>query len=303
MIALAGLFANNLLPILAVAAIGFLLQRFQPIDTRTLSRLVLYVCVPALTFDLIADTQIALADIARMVAFAATVTGLMAIASFLLGKALRLDALSLSGLVLASAFMNSGNYGLSLNRLALGEQGLAWASLFYVTSSALINSLGIYVARAGREGAGQALAGVLRVPSIYAISLALLVRVQGWSLPLPVARPIEILAAAAIPLMLLQLGMQLAHLTRPKRWAPVASAVGLRLLASPALACALTPGFGLTGIARQAGILEAAMPTALLSSVIATEFDVDVSLVGGAILFSTLLSPFTLTPLLSLLTG
>jgi len=43
------------------------------------------------------------------------------------------------------------------------------------------------------------------------------------------------------------------------------------------------------------------MPTALLSSIIATEFDTDADFVGSAVLLTTLLSPLTLTPLLMVL--
>jgi len=61
--------------------------------------------------------------------------------------------------------------------------------------------------------------------------------------------------------------------------------------------------FGLSLAARQAGILEAAMPTAVLNTVIALEFGIDPAFVAGAVLVSTLLSPLTVTPLIALLGG
>jgi predicted permease len=44
---LISIFANNILPILAVAVIGFLLARFLRLDVNTLARITLYAFMPA----------------------------------------------------------------------------------------------------------------------------------------------------------------------------------------------------------------------------------------------------------------
>jgi predicted permease len=59
--------------------------------------------------------------------------------------------------------------------------------------------------------------------------------------------------------------------------------------------------FGLQGMAYNAGVLEASMPTAVLSTILATEYDVEPAFVTTAVFSSTLLSPLTLTPLLWIL--
>jgi len=63
----------------------------------------------------------------------------------------------------------------------------------------------------------------------------------------------------------------------------------------------LAPRFGLHGSARQAAIFESSMPTAVLASIFAAEYDVEPSLVASVVLLTTVLSPFTLTPLLAAL--
>jgi hypothetical protein len=55
---------------------------------------------------------------------------------------------------------------------------------------------------------------------------------------------------------------------------------------------------GLQGVTRQVAIVEAAMPTAVMASVLATEFDGDAELVSSVVLISTLLSLITLPILL-----
>jgi predicted permease len=76
---------------------------------------------------------------------------------------------------------------------------------------------------------------------------------------------------------------------------------GLRLIAAPALAFALSIPFGLSGAARQAGISEAAMPTAVVITVLATEYNVEPSFVTMTVFLSTILSPLTVTPILAIL--
>ena len=77
----------------------------------------------------------------------------------------------------------------------------------------------------------------------------------------------------------------------------------LRLLAGPLIAIGIALALGLGGPAWKAGILEAAMPSAVLTIVLATEYDVEPALVTTGVTMTTLLSPLTLTPLLAFLGG
>jgi predicted permease len=83
------------------------------------------------------------------------------------------------------------------------------------------------------------------------------------------------LSDAAIPIMLLVLGMQLERAVMPKHPAAVGAAVVLSLVVAPAIAFGLSAILGLTGAARQAAIIEASMPAAVITTVLALEFDLD----------------------------
>jgi predicted permease len=240
-------------------------------------------------------------EIVHMVILAAAVMGVIGLLSLAAARLARLGPRSTAALILASTFMNAGNYGLSLNLFAFGAAGLALASLFFLTSSVLTNSLGVYVASAGRLPPLAALKGLLKVPSLYAVPAALMVRSAGWAIPVPIQRPLDLLSQATVPSLLLLLGIQIASSGIPRERGPLLMAAGFRLILSPAVAWVLASALGLSLAARQAGIIEAAMPTAVLSTVIALEFDAHPEFVTGAVLATTLLSPLTITPLLLLL--
>jgi len=299
--ALAQLFAATILPVLIVAGVGFALQRALNVDPAPLSRVAFYVALPALLFQLLVSSDIHPVQLGQMMLLATAVIGSMSALGFLFTRALRLPGRLAAAFILSVTFMNAGNYGLSVSKFAFGDAGLAWASVFYVTSSMLANAAGVYIATIGRSSPLRAAAGLLKVPALYAIPLALLVRGIGLQLPAFAARSIELLAAAAIPLMLLMLGMQLSLAGIPQRRALVGLSASLRLIASPLLAWLLFPVFSLPSLAGSIAVLESAMPSAVLNSIIAAEFDTEPGFVAGAVLVSTILSPLTLTPILALL--
>jgi predicted permease len=101
--------------------------------------------------------------------------------------------------------------------------------------------------------------------------------------------------------MILVLGMQLERATAPERPAVVWTAVLLSLLATPLVSLGLTSLLGLTGTARQAGVVLSSMPVAVVTTILAVEFDVAPTFVTNAVFISTLLSPLTLTPLIAFL--
>jgi hypothetical protein len=73
------------------------------------------------------------------------------------------------------------------------------------------------------------------------------------------------------------------------------AACGVRLVAGPALAFILIPLVGLGGFQGAAGILQASMPSAVLTAIIAVENDVAPMFVTTVVFATTVLSLITLT--------
>ncbi len=58
---------------------------------------------------------------------------------------------------------------------------------------------------------------------------------------------------------------------------------------------------GLSGPSYQAAVLQTSMPAAVVTTVLAVEYDLDTPLVTGTVVLTTLLSPLTLTPIIAYL--
>jgi predicted permease len=173
--------------------------------------------------------------------------------------------------------------------------------VFFITSAVLTFTAGVFVASLGRSSLKETLAGMLRVPAIWAVVVAIVLVRTGSQLPVPLARTVELLSQASIPVFLVVLGMQLRGKGIAGPWGPLALGTGARLVGGAVVGLALVAVMELEGAARQAGILQAAMPSAVITIVLATEYDVEPAFVTSVVVATTLLSPLTLTPLLAFL--
>ncbi|HIJ68742.1 MAG TPA: AEC family transporter [Deltaproteobacteria bacterium] len=298
---LLAIFVQNILPIFIVACIGFLIVRYLEADVRTLSRVTIYVLTPCLLFDVLVTSDVSADEFGRLTLLAlGTILGIGLIA-WLAARALRLDRVMTSAFMVVVMFANGGNYGLPLTLFVFGQEALARATIYFVVSIVLTYTIGIFLASSGRRSLGEALLSVLRIPSIYASAAAIVVIFTGVATPSLLMRPIKLLGDAAIPVMILVLGMQLERAVKPARLRLVGLAVGLRLIVSALLGLLLAQFLGLGGAARQAGVLQSAMPVAVVTTILAVEFEVEPAFVTSVVFLSTILSPLTLTPLIALL--
>jgi predicted permease len=298
---LLALFANNILPILLVSATGFLVGKHLNVDPRSVSQVAFYILTPCLVFNLLITNHFSATDVLKMSGFTIVSILCLGLLTWTAGYFFHFERRLLSAVLITTMFGNAGNFGLSLTLFAFGQEALAYASLYFVISAVLTYTIGSIVASLGSAGLLQSLRSLLKVPVAYAALLAVLFNYSGIQMPTFLERSISLLGNAAIPVLMVLLGIQLSR----SRWDGHAVALSLtsfmRLAASPLLALGLSLVFGLTGVARQAGILEAAMPAAVGSTLLATEYDAEPSFVTSVVFVSTLLSPLTLTPLLAFL--
>lgn len=299
--ALLATFANNLLPILLLSGAGLLLGKALSIDNRALGRVVFYVFSPILVFNLLLHVELRSDQILGTMAYSFLVSAAGGLLALGFGKLMRLERPVLMALILTVAFANTGNYGLPLVSFAFGSEALAFASLYFVTTSILFNTAGVLIASLGHMDLKAAVLGLFRVPAVYAVVLAAVLNRYDVSLPLSLARTVDLAAGGSIPLMIVLLGVELSRVRWSHSARPIALSVGLRLLAGPAIGLLLAIPFGLQGAARLGSVTQSAMPAAVTNTVLAAEYGLDTSLVTAMVFLGTLLSPLTLTPLIVLL--
>jgi predicted permease len=209
------LFALHLLPVFLIAGAGWLFAWRTRVDPRGITQLAFAVLAPVFVFDVIYRSTMGTGEFLRTVGFASCLLLGLGALTALAGRVLGWSRPLTAAAMLVVMVPNTGNFGLSANLFAFGEAGLPHASLFFAVSSILTFTSGVFVASLGRMPVGTALAGLLRVPAVWAVFAAFALRGAALRLPLPVERAVELLGGACVPVFLVILGMQLRVASGP----------------------------------------------------------------------------------------
>lgn len=263
-------------PVFVVVWLGYLFAGRRSFPVEEMTDLIIYVTAACLVFDSLANApRFELQTIrAPLSALGLALGGLLVAA---LGRLLvpALRSLSFGAVALPIAFINSGNLGLPLARLSLGEEGFQVMLLFFVVFSALHGSLGVALAK-GRGG----LSAALRLPIVYAALAGILVNQHPVELPNFLAVPIHLLGQTVIPMMLLALGARMRTLRaeRSNRTAialPTLTVVllpFLRLAGGLMIAVLLNELLGNEGLIARITLLAGALPPAVMNFAVVEKF-------------------------------
>jgi predicted permease len=298
---LLSIFVSDLLPVFAIAAVGFLLARLAGVQVQAASRVTFHALAPALVFDVLVTSTVGGGQFVRMTLFYILVAGTAGLIASVVAIPLRLNRQMMSAFLLVVVCSNTGNYALPVTLLAFGREALAFASAYFIASSIFSYTGGVLLAASGRRSVREAISGVAKVPAVYGAAAAAVALIAGIEIPRSVMAPIGMLSDAALPMMILVLGMQLERATMPDRPGVVAMAVFVSLVLTPLAGLGLAHLVGLSGPAFQAGVLQASMPTAVITTILAVEFDVLPDFVTSVVFVSTLLSPLTVTLMIAYL--
>jgi predicted permease len=299
--ALPVIFYNNIVPVFIAIGLGYTLERRLKIEIKSVSRTIFYALTPCLVFSSLVKSTVSSGEFWHIASFEILITLFVALVAWGVARALRFDRAMESAFLLATIFVNAGNYGLSVNQLAFGDEALARAIIYFAVSSLLINTIGVYLASRGKAKTSEALLSVFKMPVVYAVMLAVTVKLVNLDVTgSPVFKAVEMVGKGAVPLMLLLLGMQLAKSSVAQGLRTAGLAALIRLAVTPAIAFSLANLLSLTGPTLQACVVEASMPTAVTTAVLAIEFDARPEFVTSVIFLSTLASPFTLAPIIAL---
>ena len=308
---LLGIFATAILPIITIAAVGFVLGRRRDVDADPLNTVTVYVLVPALVFHSLATTALSGGALLGITVGVFAFVAIMTVLAEGVGRGLGETEPLLGSLVLVSIFSNAGNLGIPVSEFAFGETGRATAVVYIVGQSVAMYTLGVYLAARGdgedwREGVKT----VFMIPLVYVVVAALLFRWAGIVPPDNSAamETVRLVGDSAIPVMLLILGIELAHTDYGSALQRIAPGVVLKMAVAPvvALGIALLVGFEDATVAR-VFVLESAMPAAVTTLILTGEFsapgeELDAEEYAGTTIFvTTLLSIPILTLLIAVL--
>lgn len=194
---------------------------------------------------------------------------------------------------LCASYLNANNIGIPIAIYMLGDGAYAAPILLLQLMVFMPVALGLLdVGSSGRVSLPRLLRTTFTNPLIVGSLLGLLVAVLGVELPPIVLEPLSSLGHAAVPIILISLGISMAgqRVLEPGTGRrAVAVATLLKLVAMPAVAYLVGRfGFGLDGHALYAVTVLAALPTAQNVFVYAQQYRVAEVLARDAVFVTTI---------------
>lgn len=266
-------------------------------DADLLNTIVVYITLPSFIFDAIYSYRQPLPmsiAIVPILGFA-MILAVLGVA-YVAGRAMKLDRPTLGGLIIASGFGNTGFLGYPVVQAAFSDRiALVTASLYDELAMALpLYTVGALIVAgfAGERVDRSQMLRVLKLPALLAIPVALVLR--PLPLPEPVLATVRYLSAGTIPLVMISLGLSLSARSLKGFAVPAIVVCVLKMGVLPLVTYYALAGAGVSGTMLRAGVLESAMPSAVMTCVVASKFGGNDRFVAATIFLTTLLSVATI---------
>ncbi len=295
---------NVFLSLGVIAGIGSVLRYIFPeIDIesfrRSINKLVLYIILPSLIFNIVYNTKIGAEFFQIPVVAIGGISAALSLAAFLFAF-IKIDKKTKGALILASAFSNVTYLGLPVLQGIFSDipEKIAVVSVLYEVSTTpflltIGASIALYYGNKTNLKLKDMAKRVFQLPPLWALAISIILNILNIPLPDFVLQTTKLLAATTSGLMILSLGMALKF----KRIHNIKNIVivgAIQLFFIPVVAFFIGKFIGMQQPFFEASVIEAAMPTQLLTLVIADEFDLDTEILAMTIFVLTVSSVLTI---------
>lgn len=303
-----------MLPIFTLVLIGFWLDKTFHLDVKTLSKFMFYVVLPSFIFTNVFTTEFPPASITIIISMI-----IFSVFGFIIATAVskwrRYGPGMKQSCRNALMFNNTGNLGVALILLIFSHDpfvidgatpyladAMVVQIVIFIFQSIAMNTVGLYQAGRGRLSARDTLRVMLRMPMIYFLVAALLVRFIGWDAQEWFIWPImELSGKSLLPIAMVSIGAQLSqtkiHWFDKDVW--IVSILKMTVLPVFSLvmiytANAVAPGT-FTAVTALVFLIYCAIPTAVNTALFAIEFGNNADYATQIVMNTTALSAVSLT--------
>lgn len=290
--------------IILIISLGLIAKKARLLsgdDAKTLNKLIVNFTLPAFIFNAVSGSLVTL-QILKIAILAVGVTLICAGLAFFVGRFLALSPRTYSAFILASMVGNTGYLGFPLTQAIFGQGELSNAVLYDLVGTVImVFTLGVFIAKKLGESTsqGNGLVDVLKFPPVIAFIAALII--PASVIPGFVMLTLSYVGQATVLLIMFSIGLSLdpSHVGRYKGL--ISMVVGIKLIAAPATALIMARVLNMEATMASICVMEAGMPTALITSVFGLHYKLDNDFLPAAIIGTTVCSLLTVPVLLTIL--
>ncbi|HPK40217.1 MAG TPA: AEC family transporter [Candidatus Cloacimonadota bacterium] len=288
-------FIFKIIPIIIFFALGYFFKQiklFKKEDGSILLSLVFYLCMPALAFSSLLETQFSSQLILIPFLPVIVIAFTYAISRIVLYFK-PLERKSRGTFLIATMIMNTG-FTLPFFYAAFGKDGFTKAILFDIGNSFIIFTWIYYTAvQAGsQEGFSKlkVLKKTLLLPPLWALTLAVLIKKFGLVVPTPAVSFFKMAGEPVIPLIMIALGLYFEPSLKSLKVA--STAITIRMLGGLLMGLLLTKLIHFDAVAKIVIIASAAAPVGYNTLVFSNKENLDVELSATSVSFAILIGIF-----------
>jgi len=293
---------ETIIAIILMIILGYLCRRFEFLkaeDTQTLNKIVVYIAIPSLIFLSMYNADLSNIRTFGTITLTCITVGLISgIFAYIFTRLRNYPSKTRWGVVAASTLFNSGFLGYPVVLGVFGAAGLVRAVFYDVGSTLLFISFGVFFLIIYGGSYQDIIKRSVLFPPLLAVISGITANILHIPLGSVIPNTLGYLSGAAIPMIMLSLGLSL-EFKGIKEYFGVASFVSaLKLVISPMIAMVVVGLVGLSGLDRTVAIVEAGMPSAMFSLVLAITYDLNIKATAACIFLSTSLSMISITVLI-----
>ncbi|HIH61399.1 MAG TPA: transporter [Methanobacteriales archaeon] len=295
---------DTVLAIVLMVLLGYIAKTLGVLrekDAYSLNKVVVNIAIPSLIFNSIYNSEIStITALLKMPLVSVIISLLIGIMIFLWTRLSYYDKRRAWSIILPTAMVNSGFMGYPVVLGIFGNAGLLRAVLYDMGSVFVFLTMGVLLSFIFGNDYRRILKRTIFFPPLWGLFLG--VAFNAFSLPLGlISHIIDYLSRAAVPLIMISLGLSLDFKVIKSSLRDAAIVSTFRLIVSPLLATLIVTLFLFSGLEKSIAIIEAAMPSAMLSMVLSIENDLDINLTAACVFMSTTLSLVSLPLIIGLI--
>jgi hypothetical protein len=295
----------TILSIILMIAIGYILKRMDFLsvdDVDSLNNIVIYILLPCMIFSAIYSADLSLIPKLGILPFvilgSSFITGVI---SFLILKRFNLSEKKLWSVLVTVMIANTAFMGYPVNLGIYGNDGLLNAIFCDMATMVIFLILSFVLVLKFGGSAKKAVKKIALFPTLWAIILGIALNLANVSIGPVLDNTINYLGNGTVPLIMLSLGISidLSGLSRSRTMILFSSI--MKLVFFPLVAFVIVYFLGLVDLQYNVSIIEAAMPSGMLSLILSITYDLDYELTSDCILINTVISLLSLPLIIMLL--
>ncbi|MBE6504834.1 MAG: AEC family transporter [Methanobrevibacter millerae] len=294
----------TILSIVLMIALGYILKRINFIsvkDVDVLNDIVIYILLPCMIFTALHSADLSLISELGVLPFiilaSSMVTGII---SYFILKMLKLPDKKLWSVLVTVMIANTAFMGYPVNLGIFGHEGFLRAIFCDIATMIIFLILSFAIVLKFGGSTKTAVKKIAFFPPLWAIFLGISLNLLNIPIGPVLENTIDYLGDGAIPLIMLSLGISIDLEGIKRSKAMIIFTSIMKLAFFPLIAFIIVSFLGFVDLQFDVTIIEAAMPSGMLSLILAITYKLDFELTSDCILINTVFSLVTL-PLIMML--